>query len=277
MALKKSFSTLSILLIINFLSAQTDTIFYDVNNRIVPNRQQAASYEIEKTQRNTTIFTRYDLADNKLSFQTYRRQIEPPPHFPELVVTGFAGVRTPSKEPPKLPPLPRDSALVKFGAQQEWYPTGGLKMRGSYLNGKLHGLLETFYPNGKLKRQDEYHLDTLKTGHCYDTAGIEIDHIPFFVYPEFKGGELAMFKWMSKIIHYPRTSRERGQTGYVIVEFVVDKEGNIKNVRTKYPQNDDLDAECIGLVQKMPQWNPAQKDGQPISMKLSLPIRFILE
>lgn len=48
--------------------------------------------------------------------------------------------------------------------------------------------------------------------------------------PQFPGGENAMLKYLSNNIKYPVDAREAAITGIVYLSFIVDKEGEIKNI-----------------------------------------------
>ncbi len=94
--------------------------------------------------------------------------------------------------------------------------------------------------------------------------------------PSFIGGEAAMIKYLSSNISYPEAAKVNNIKGRVIVEFVVDKNGNISSPKVLRSPNKILDEEAIRVVSKMPKWKPGTKDGKPVSTKMVLPIKFEL-
>ena len=53
------------------------------------------------------------------------------------------------------------SAGIINGAYKEWYPSGVLKEKGNFVNGKREGLFSSWYPNGKKKKELIYSNDVL--------------------------------------------------------------------------------------------------------------------
>ncbi|NIG56813.1 energy transducer TonB [Chitinophaga sp. Cy-1792] len=96
--------------------------------------------------------------------------------------------------------------------------------------------------------------------------------------PSFPGGEEALNKYLSKNIRYPRVAQENGISGTVFVQFVVDSEGNIKDVKTVgAAKGGGLEEEAIRVVKTMPKWKPGKQNGRQVSVQFNLPIRFTLQ
>merc|ERR1711974_299537 len=94
--------------------------------------------------------------------------------------------------------------------------------------------------------------------------------------PTFVGGEAAMAEWIQKNIEYPPMAVEMGEQGVVYVEFVVNTDGSIEQVKTKRGVSDALDAEAKRIVKKMPKWNPGEQAGKKVRVRFVLPINFRL-
>lgn len=93
--------------------------------------------------------------------------------------------------------------------------------------------------------------------------------------PEFpNGGMAALMKYLTDNIRYPEAAKKAGIQGRVTVQFVVDKDGSIKNVRTLRGVNSDLDAEAIRVIQSMPKWKPGTQKGEPVKVKYTVPVMF---
>ncbi|MEZ2445244.1 TonB family protein [Chitinophaga sp. RCC_12] len=96
--------------------------------------------------------------------------------------------------------------------------------------------------------------------------------------PTFQGGEEALAKYLSKNTRYPKAAQEKNISGTVYVNYVVDEEGNITDVRTvgKNP-GFGLAEEAMRVVKGMPQWIPGRHQGRAVSVQFNLPIRFMLD
>ncbi|SEM90664.1 outer membrane transport energization protein TonB [Chitinophaga rupis] len=96
--------------------------------------------------------------------------------------------------------------------------------------------------------------------------------------PTFPGGEEALAKYLSKNIRYPRVAQENGISGTVFVQFVVDSEGTIKDVKTVgAAKGGGLEDEAVRVVKTMPKWKPGKQNGRQVSVQFNLPIRFTLQ
>ena len=95
--------------------------------------------------------------------------------------------------------------------------------------------------------------------------------------PEFKGGMEAFFKHVGSQVLYPETAKKEGVEGKVIVEFVVDKNGKVINVKAKNSLGYGLDEAAVAAVQSSPRWKPGRHQGEKVAVKLVLPVTFALD
>ncbi|MCB9334932.1 MAG: energy transducer TonB [Flavobacteriales bacterium] len=97
--------------------------------------------------------------------------------------------------------------------------------------------------------------------------------------PSYKGGELAMYKYLSEKMTYPKESKKKGIQGIIIVNFLVLKDGTISKVHVANSDNskEELEQEAIKVVSSMPKWIPAQCNGECINVSYNLPINFKLK
>ena len=95
--------------------------------------------------------------------------------------------------------------------------------------------------------------------------------------PEFPGGMGECMKWLGKNIKYPTIAQENGVQGRVIVQFVVTKEGNIKEPVVANGVDPYLDAEALRVIKAMPKWKPGKQRGKEVNVKYTLPIHFRLQ
>ncbi len=94
--------------------------------------------------------------------------------------------------------------------------------------------------------------------------------------PEFPGGAGAFMKWITANLKYPRTAQDRKIEGKVVVSFIVDQEGNAKNIRLEKSTDRILGAEVIRIMDKMPKWKPGTCNGKPCKAMIAVPINFDL-
>lgn len=93
--------------------------------------------------------------------------------------------------------------------------------------------------------------------------------------PSFPGGEAALAKFLRKNMQYPNMAVENGVQGRIFVQFVVDWQGNIKDVKTIGGHvGAGLEEEAIRVVALMPKWNPGKQNGQTVSVQFNLPVTF---
>ena len=94
--------------------------------------------------------------------------------------------------------------------------------------------------------------------------------------PQFPGGQAAMMKFIADSLRYPSVACENRIEGRVVVQFVVDCEGNILNPLVVWSVDPLLDREAIRLVKLMPKWTPGTQNGKPVNVIGLVPVIFKL-
>jgi len=94
--------------------------------------------------------------------------------------------------------------------------------------------------------------------------------------PKFKGGKVAMLKFLKDKLKYPIAAKNSGFEGTVIVQFVVEETGKISRVKTLHGFDNACDEEANRLVKSMPNWIPGRMNGQAVSSIFQIPIKFEL-
>ena len=95
----------------------------------------------------------------------------------------------------------------------------------------------------------------------------------------YPGGDEALNKYIQDSMRYPEQEKSIGYEAIVEVKFDISKEGKTINVQAEqiFGKSPAFKAEAIRLVQAMPKWNPATKNGRPIIDKGNhLQINFFL-
>ena len=80
---------------------------------------------------------------------------------------------------------------------------------------------------------------------------------------------------IKKNFRYPEKALIRDIEGEVIVNFIIDKDGYVKEITTS-KANPHLQNEALRIIKLLPKFNPISKDGKPIIVRCSVPIKFKL-
>ena len=92
--------------------------------------------------------------------------------------------------------------------------------------------------------------------------------------PEFPGGKDALVKYLLRNINQPN-DLDLSDKLVVIAEFVVNKQGNIDNIKITQHARKDIEDNVVKVISKMPRWKPGFQNGKNVSVYYSLPITFI--
>lgn len=96
--------------------------------------------------------------------------------------------------------------------------------------------------------------------------------------PTFQGqGHETFRNWIAENLSYPQRAAEAGIQGRVIVEFVVEGNGAISNVNILRGVDPSLDQEAIRVIESSPRWEPGRQRGEPVRVRFTFPINFVLE
>lgn len=95
--------------------------------------------------------------------------------------------------------------------------------------------------------------------------------------PEFPGGTGELYKYLGNSIKYPPLAKESGIQGRVFVNFVVEPDGSISNVKVLRGIGGGCDEEAVRVVENMPSWKPGKQRGKAVRVSYNLPIKFTLQ
>ena len=85
------------------------------------------------------------------------------------------------------------------------------------------------------------------------------------------------YKYMTENLRYPARAIKKKTHGTAAINFVVNEDGSVSNVRNLNSIGDSCDEEAIRLISNMPKWTPGIDDGKPVKVLFNLPVRFDLE
>lgn len=84
-------------------------------------------------------------------------------------------------------------------------------------------------------------------------------------------------KWVYQYLKYPESSLQNGEQGKVMVEFIIEKDGKVSNVRAVKGVSDALDAEAVKVIAASPKWKPGKVKGNKVRTMITIPVEFRLE
>ena len=96
--------------------------------------------------------------------------------------------------------------------------------------------------------------------------------------PTFNGRDVdeAFREWVSSKTVYPPVAQENGITGKVFVEFTIDKDGSVTDIKVIRGVDPLLDAEAARVIKMSPKFSPGMQRGKPVKVKYTFPFNFQL-
>ena len=95
--------------------------------------------------------------------------------------------------------------------------------------------------------------------------------------PQFPGGEDALRKYLASHVNYPPMAAENNVQGKVVVQFVVEKDGKVGEVKVVRSVDKDLDREAVRVCKSLPKFTQGRQNGQPVRVWYTLPVQFKLQ
>lgn len=94
----------------------------------------------------------------------------------------------------------------------------------------------------------------------------------------FLHGDESQFlnRWVYEYIKYPESAIRNGIEGRVVVAFIVGKDGRVRDVTVVRGVSEELDAQVMKVISASPKWKAAQIKGNPVSVRISIPVEFKL-
>ncbi len=147
---------------------------------------------------------------------------------------------------------------------------------GDVKNGKRTGVWKGTLNKGKVTFTEEYADGKFIKGARTDESGNTKNYAVKEALPSFKGGESGFSQYLSQNIRYPSGAKERNAQGRVILGFVVEKDGSIKDIKILKNVDPEIDAEAVRVISQSPKWNPGLQHGVPVRVAYTMPINFAL-
>ena len=109
---------------------------------------------------------------------------------------------------------------------------------------------------------------------------VEEETIPFQLVeekPKFQGGDANAFSaWVAKNLVYPEIAKENGVQGRVMLQFTVNPDGSVSNVKVLRGVDASLDKEAVRVVSSSPKWTPGKQRDRAVKVSYTFPVIFQL-
>lgn len=95
--------------------------------------------------------------------------------------------------------------------------------------------------------------------------------------PSFMGGDANTFsKWVNDRLVYPEIAKKNGVQGRVTLQFTINTDGSVSDVKVLSGVDPSLDKEAVRVVSMSPKWTPGKQRGRAVSVTLTFPVIFQL-
>jgi antitoxin component YwqK of YwqJK toxin-antitoxin module len=154
------------------------------------------------------------------------------------------------------------------GTVMEYFESGALKDSVQYEDNKKKAVWY-YYENGKNRSYATFNEKGKAVGQIgWDETGIELKDFIVEREAQFPGGQEGWKRYLEKNLNANVAANDRAPAGLypVKVQFIVDKEGNVKFVKAvSVPELcPSCGEESERIIKKGPKWNPAVQNGKPV-------------
>ena len=95
--------------------------------------------------------------------------------------------------------------------------------------------------------------------------------------PTFNGGDANEFsKWVNARLVYPEVAKENGVEGRVTLQFTIDKEGRLGDVKVLSSPDETLAREAVRVVSSSPKWKPGKQRDRAVKVSYTFPVIYRL-
>ena len=109
---------------------------------------------------------------------------------------------------------------------------------------------------------------------------VEEESIPFALVekkPSFMGGDANTFSaWVNQHLEYPEVARENGVSGLVMLQFTVNPNGSVTDVKVLRGVDPALDKEAVRVISSSPKWEPGRQRDRAVKVTYTFPVVFQL-
>jgi TonB family protein len=95
--------------------------------------------------------------------------------------------------------------------------------------------------------------------------------------PAFPGGNKSLEQYKLKKLKYPCKAKKAGFEGSVQINFIIEKDGTLSNIRIVTGVSPSLDAKALKVAKSIPKFQPGMEKGRPVKFAFSTPFTFVLD
>jgi Ca-activated chloride channel family protein len=96
--------------------------------------------------------------------------------------------------------------------------------------------------------------------------------------PEFTGGQKARDAFFISNLSYPEIARENGISGTVYVSFIIDKKGNVSDVKVLRGIGGGCDEEAVRVIKLTSgKWKVGKQNGKAVKVLMNIPVYFSMK
>ncbi len=159
-----------------------------------------------------------------------------------------------------------------------WYADRMLSATGTYSQGKKeNGTWVYYHSNGNKSSVEEYENGKFINRKYYDENGLALtDTTNTQQDASFPGGAVAWREYLEKNLKLPEGYKiENSDRATVVIDFIVDTEGNIEDAYTSVPFHPAFDQIALSIVRNSRKWNPAtDKHNRKVKAYRRQPVTF---
>jgi protein TonB len=89
-----------------------------------------------------------------------------------------------------------------------------------------------------------------------------------------QGGMQEFYKFVSENLKFPAKAAHMGIEGRVFIEFIVEKDGSLTDIKVARGIGGGCDEEAVRVISAAPKWNPGKQRGRPVRVRMIMPITF---
>jgi hypothetical protein len=93
--------------------------------------------------------------------------------------------------------------------------------------------------------------------------------------PVFPGGTEGLFHYLKQHLN-TAAIRDASAGTLAYVEFIIDRRGNVLYPHVVRGGSKELNREAVRVIRQMPNWKPGMKNGKPVLVRYTLPVRLHL-
>lgn len=163
------------------------------------------------------------------------------------------------------------------GKYKKWYENGNIDTEGNYnKKGEKYGEWKWYHENGKISAREIYLKNEYKSGEFWNEEGVK-ENSEAFSQAQFPGGLKIFYKnYLTKEMKYPKEAILKNISGKVYISFVVEKNGEISNIKIEKSVHKSIDQEALRVIKKMPNWIPGKAHNRTVRSRMKIPISFQL-